>query len=71
MADWIDEAQQLDADRREDALADLRRHRAPLPAATGICRDCGDPIDPERLAALPQATRCIDCQLAAERIFRK
>lgn len=65
MPDIMDEAQQLDLDRQADALAN--RHRAPLPAATGICRDCGDPIDPERLAALPHATRCIDCQFAAER----
>lgn len=70
MADWIDEAQQLDTDRREAALA-ARRAAPATPPATGICRDCGDPIDPERLAALPHAIRCLDCQLAAERIFRK
>lgn len=66
MADWIDEAQQLDADRRADALAAHRAARATA-HATGICRDCGDPIDPERLAALPHAIRCLDCQRAAER----
>jgi RNA polymerase-binding transcription factor DksA len=28
----------------------------------GHCVDCGDPIDPARLAALPGALRCIDCR---------
>ena len=28
----------------------------------GICESCGDPIRPERLEALPYATRCIKCQ---------
>jgi RNA polymerase-binding transcription factor DksA len=27
----------------------------------GRCEDCGRPIGPERLAALPAATTCIDC----------
>ncbi len=33
----------------------------------GICERCGDPIAPERLEALPQATLCIGCQAAGER----
>ncbi|HAU07562.1 MAG: Transcriptional regulator, TraR/DksA family [Candidatus Yanofskybacteria bacterium GW2011_GWF1_44_227] len=28
----------------------------------GICRDCGGPISPARLAALPWAILCITCQ---------
>ena len=31
------------------------------------CEDCGDQILPSRLRAKPNATRCIDCQLEAER----
>ena len=27
----------------------------------GICTNCGEPIDPKRLKALPTATRCISC----------
>jgi len=27
----------------------------------GICANCGEPIDPKRLKALPTATRCISC----------
>lgn len=30
--------------------------------AYGTCEDCGQPIDPERLRVLPEATRCIACQ---------
>ena len=28
----------------------------------GICDNCGKPIPPERLEALPQASLCIDCK---------
>lgn len=30
----------------------------------GICENCGKPIDPERLEALPQATLCMSCKAA-------
>jgi RNA polymerase-binding protein DksA len=33
----------------------------------GICRTCGEPIDPERLEALPWTTQCIDCKRREER----
>jgi len=28
----------------------------------GLCENCGQPIDPARLEALPQARRCISCK---------
>jgi len=28
----------------------------------GLCDNCGKPIDPERLEALPQASLCMDCK---------
>jgi phage/conjugal plasmid C-4 type zinc finger TraR family protein len=34
--------------------------------AYGICEDCGRKIAEERLAALPDATRCVACQAAWE-----
>jgi RNA polymerase-binding protein DksA len=37
----------------------------------GICERCGNPIDPARLAAKPDATLCLDCQLQVERLTRK
>jgi DnaK suppressor protein len=33
----------------------------------GICESCGEPIDPDRLAALPHALMCIACKKAEER----
>lgn len=32
----------------------------------GICDDCGESIDPERLEVRPQATLCIGCQRKVE-----
>jgi len=32
----------------------------------GICDDCGEAIDPERLAVRPHATHCIECQRRLE-----
>lgn len=32
----------------------------------GVCEDCGQDIDPERLAVRPQATLCIGCQRRQE-----
>jgi len=32
----------------------------------GICEDCSRKIAPERLEALPDATRCISCQSSWE-----
>lgn len=31
------------------------------------CRDCQEPIEPERLRARPNAARCIDCKTIWER----
>lgn len=36
----------------------------------GVCEDCGRPIGEERLAALPDATRCVTCQAAWESATR-
>jgi len=34
----------------------------------GTCADCGEPIEPRRLRALPQALRCQGCEEARERV---
>ena len=31
-------------------------------ATYGLCDNCGQPIDPERLEALPQASLCMNCK---------
>lgn len=33
----------------------------------GVCRVCGEPIESERLAALPEADTCLKCQEALDR----
>jgi RNA polymerase-binding protein DksA len=61
----------------EMGLASIRRHVAEMheiEAALGrihsghygLCADCGDSIPVQRLAAQPAATRCVECQTAAE-----
>ena len=32
----------------------------------GVCESCGGPIAPERLAAIPEATLCVDCAAEQE-----
>lgn len=34
--------------------------------AYGVCRRCGQPIDPARLRVLPTASLCLPCQARAE-----
>lgn len=57
---------------RAQATALLRQARADLEALAATrgrlgsgrpvtCADCGRAIDPERIAALPTTTRCVDC----------
>lgn len=33
----------------------------------GICEECGQPIDPERLALLPETTLCVRCKQQREK----
>lgn len=33
----------------------------------GICSECGEPIEPDRIEAYPYAKRCIDCAIYDER----
>ncbi|MCO5169715.1 MAG: TraR/DksA C4-type zinc finger protein [Planctomycetes bacterium] len=50
-----------------DELEQLRWALARLDEGTyGVCEDCGDEVPEERLVALPLATRCLPCQVAAE-----
>ncbi len=36
----------------------------------GVCRDCGQDIDPRRLAALPYAVLCTECATRSEQTER-
>ncbi len=33
----------------------------------GLCEECGEPIAPARLRAMPEVTRCVRCQARVER----
>jgi RNA polymerase-binding protein DksA len=37
----------------------------------GVCERCGQKIDPERLAALPDTTLCLKCKQDIERLTRR
>ena len=37
----------------------------------GICEECGEPIAPARLRALPEVTTCVRCQDQLERMSRR
>ena len=68
MADEHDWAQEIAAAEREGAVAARRRaaRREALSAGRPDCADCGAPIAPARLAAVPSAVRCVDCAAAME-----
>lgn len=37
----------------------------------GICKSCGQPIDPERLAIVPEAQYCVPCKTKMEKRGRR
>lgn len=54
--------------RVQDVANEQAQHAADLRerGAYGACEVCGGPIGEERLAAVPDATRCISCQASWE-----
>lgn len=75
-ADQMDEIQHATerdlAVRNVDRDSTLLRHvkaalRRVRDGSFGTCIDCESPISPKRLAAVPWAARCIQCQEAADR----
>ncbi len=63
--DEADEAQSIEALEREAAIRRVvQRHREPQVVRGGrvCCPDCGEEIPAARLAAVPDAVRCVDCQ---------
>jgi RNA polymerase-binding transcription factor DksA len=65
--DEADIASDITANFTEAALrmARERREAAKAVSSDGTCRDCGEPIEEERLAVNPCTDLCCDC--AAER----
>ena len=71
-----DTSQQMSARETDDAISRVRKageqqalHAAELRdrGSYGSCEACGEPIGEDRLAAVPEATRCIACQTAWDR----
>ncbi len=69
-ADWEDQATQLESQdalegieksKRQEVLQIREALRRIAQGRYGVCVQCGEPIDPKRLKALPTATRCISC----------
>ena len=67
-----DDTQQLsgreadEAIRRIQSLGERQARRAAElrhEGTYGVCESCGKPIGDDRLAAVPEATRCIACQV--------
>ena len=49
--------------RIQDQLADVKHALDKLDQGTyGLCDICGQPIEPARLEALPQASLCLSCK---------
>ncbi len=63
--DALDSMAEAEALLLENAIARTRPQPEPGPGR-GTCVACGDPIPPARLAALPSARTCIDCQREIE-----
>lgn len=67
--DAADDGQVAEQLFREEALAAVRVAPAAAQVMEGgrvVCAECGQPIPTARLAAVPGATRCRECQEEAE-----
>lgn len=59
--------QDAEVQRDSNELADVRAALARLTDGSyGTCIDCGQPIELQRLVAMPAAARCIACQTQFE-----
>jgi phage/conjugal plasmid C-4 type zinc finger TraR family protein len=65
----VDETTEIFLEDEEGRIAEARRALAD--GSYGTCRDCGKPIPAERLDAVPEAVRCLDCQRHLEGLHRQ
>jgi len=69
-ADLISDLDNAELDRDLGELRELEVARGKLAGGSyGICVDCGDEINFERLLVQPGALRCLDCQRVHERTY--
>ena len=67
--DEADQAQQYEALARAEIQSVSTTRPGPgahVVDGVVICRECGDPINPARLKAVPGCALCRDCQAEAE-----
>lgn len=59
--------QDAEVQRDSTEFIDVRAALARLnDGSYGVCVDCGQPIDLQRLVAIPSAARCMACQIKSE-----
>lgn len=68
--DRFDRASDRENQDREDAIAAVVEAARPPTVASGMCMECLEPIEPERLAVAPYAVRCISCQQDDDKRYR-
>lgn len=55
------------AEKEREELIRIEAALARIDGGTfGVCRECGEEIEPARLGALPEALRCIVCEKALQ-----
>lgn len=70
MPDLIDRAKDMEMRQRQTALDNVLNQSEPeqeIQDGTVVCISCATPIQKARLAAKPNAARCIQCQTIEER----
>ena len=65
----LDETTEIFLEEERRRIEEARRALAD--GSYGICRECHRRIPPERLAAVPEAVRCLDCQRHFEGLHRQ
>jgi len=55
----------------EDAIQAEHARARTAEGGYGVCEDCSGKIAPERLEALPDATRCVSCQAEWDKANRR
>jgi RNA polymerase-binding transcription factor DksA len=70
MHDWeLDETTGIFLEEEERRIGEARRALAN--GTYGICADCQKPIPADRLLAMPEAVRCLNCQRHFEGLHRQ
>jgi RNA polymerase-binding transcription factor DksA len=65
----LDETAEILFEEEERRIAEARRALAD--GSYGVCVNCHRPIPPERLSAVPEAVRCLNCQRLFEGLHRQ